>query len=262
MSTQAIARPHNEAGIFSQLPHGPFSASPADCPFARSDYKRSNHRTSRISNAVTDSELVASARRNDQEAFGELIRRHHTQCLQLATHMLGNRAEAEEKVQDAYLKAFEHLNQFRGVAEFSSWLFRIVSNQCVMLLRSRARLARYRRLNATSARLNELHAGVMDPECELIRSETIATVQREIAHMPRIFRRVIVLSDVQELPLESVARRLGITLPAAKSRLFRARIQLSQRIHAVWGLCDLHQTPSAVRNLPARAATCPPLGDR
>src|SRR6516165_7299726 len=119
---------------------------------------------------LADAQLVASARRNNRDAFGELIRRHHPACLRQAIYMLRNRGEAEEEVQNAYMRAYEHLDQFQGAAEFSSWLSRIVRNHCLMLLRIRARA---RMLHIDRSRRDEaaieLQAVCTDPEFDLIQ---------------------------------------------------------------------------------------------
>src|SRR5215510_8619442 len=88
---------------------------------------------------LSDPTLVGLARQGDQDAFGELIRRHHRRCVDLATFFLRNRGDAEDEVQNAFMKAYAHLNQYQGDAEFSTWLARIVANQCLMLMRVRRR---------------------------------------------------------------------------------------------------------------------------
>src|SRR6516225_10750474 len=129
-------------------------------------------RSSNTETAMTDAELVASARRNNRDAFGELIRRHHAACLRQAIYMLRNRGEAEEEVQNAYLKAWEHLDQFQGTAEFSSWLSRIVTNHCLMLMRVKARV-RMVYIDGIQSRdgdgIIELPCVTTDPERDLIQ---------------------------------------------------------------------------------------------
>src|SRR5262252_7117628 len=89
--------------------------------------------------SLGDLALVELAREGDNEAFGELIRRHWHKCVDLATFFLRNRGDAEDEVQNAFSEAYAHLDQFRGDAKFSTWLARIVSNQCLMLLKARRR---------------------------------------------------------------------------------------------------------------------------
>src|SRR6516225_767977 len=122
---------------------------------------------------LADKQLVSLARVHDRDAFGELIRRHHPSCLRLAIYMLRNRGEAEEEVQNAYMRAWEHLDQFQGTAEFSSWLSRIVTNHCLMLMRVKAR-ARMVYIDGSQSRdgdgLIELPSVTADPERDLIQT--------------------------------------------------------------------------------------------
>src|SRR5581483_2182168 len=87
----------------------------------------------------TDFELIGIARQGDRGAFGELIQRHYRSCVNVATLVLRNRTEAQDEVQKAAWKAFAHLDQYQGAAEFSTWLLRIVENECLMLMREKSR---------------------------------------------------------------------------------------------------------------------------
>jgi RNA polymerase sigma-70 factor (ECF subfamily) len=182
---------------------------------------------------VTDTELVAEAREGGQEAFGILITRHYRTCVNIAAFILRDRSDAEDEVQKACCKAFEHLDQYHGDAEFLTWLLRIVSNQCLMLIRVRRR-ARFLYIDADPDREKsspvELPATIPDPEHEVINSELCEVLRTEIRHIPPLFRNVLLLRDVQDLPMPEVAARLKITVPAAKSRLLRARIELRERV--------------------------------
>jgi RNA polymerase sigma-70 factor (ECF subfamily) len=180
-----------------------------------------------------DPGLVALARQGDQEAFGELIRRHRQRCLDLAMFFLRNHGDAEDEVQNAFSKAYAHLDQYQGGAEFSTWLARIVANQCLMLMRERRR-ARFlyldENVDSEDAPPPELPACGPDPEGELAFHEVTTALRTEIRHIPPLLREVILLRDIEELPMAEVAARLGITVPAAKSRLLRARIELRSRL--------------------------------
>ena len=182
---------------------------------------------------VTDRELVAQAREGSQEAFGTLITRHYRTCVNIASFILRDRSDAEDEVQKACCKAFEHLDQYHGDAEFLTWLLRIVSNQCLMLIRVRRR-ARFLYIDADPDREKsspvELPATIPDPEREVSNNELCEVLRTEIRHIPSLFRNVLLLRDVQDLPMLDVAARLKITVPAAKSRLLRARIELRKRV--------------------------------
>lgn len=182
---------------------------------------------------LSDTELVARTRHGSEEAFNILVKRHYTTCVNIATFILRDRGDAQDEVQKACCKAFEHLDQYQGEAEFLTWLLRIVSNQCLMLIRVRRR-ARFVYIDAETGRERsspmELPEMAPDPEHELMDRELHDVLQREIRHIPPLLRNVLLLRDVQELPMPDVAERLHITVPAAKSRLLRARVELRARV--------------------------------
>jgi len=184
-------------------------------------------------NEYSDIDLVGLARDGDKEAFGELVRRHHHRCVNLASCILQDRGDAEDEAQNAYWKAFEHLDQFQGDADFSIWLSRIVVNQCLMFMRARRR-ARFLYLDAGIPGYPggsiELPSWRLDPEGEVGKRQVQEVLEREIRCIPALLRNVLLLRDVEELPIAEVADRLGITVSAAKSRLLRARLELRQRV--------------------------------
>jgi RNA polymerase sigma-70 factor (ECF subfamily) len=184
----------------------------------------------------SDPDLVELARRGDPDAFGELVERHRQKCVDLACYYLRNRGEAEDQAQNAFLKAYQHLDQYQGEAEFSTWLARIVANQCLMLMRVQRR-ARFLYLDETPAEAKavELPSVGPDPERELAFVQLLSVLKAEIRRIPPMLRRVMLLRDVQGLPMMDVALELGITVSAAKSRLVRARSELRSRMTKHWG---------------------------
>ena len=180
--------------------------------------------------------LIDLARHGDTAAFGELIKRHYSMCLKRATSFIRNPTDAEDEVQNACWKAFERLAQFRGDGSFSAWLNRIVENQCLMRIREDRR-ARFLYLDdSTDANIRaELVAQVPGPEDELGDQQVESLLQREISRIPPLLRNVMVLSDVERLPMPDVAARLGLSVPAAKSRLGRARVELRARLRKYCG---------------------------
>ena len=210
---------------------------------------------------LADTELVRLAREGSQEAFGSLVNKHYRSCLNIATIILRDRGDAQDEVQKAFCKAYQHLDQFHGEAEFLTWLLRIVSNQCLMLIRVRRR-ARFLYLDSDTVREKstpiELPAATMNPEHELMHHEMHEVLRREIRHVPPLFRNVLMLRDVLELPMSDVAARLHITIPAAKSRLLRARSELRSRVMRHCGSISSN-AKSALRTsdaFPARHELC------
>ena len=184
-----------------------------------------------------DEVLVQRAREGDGEAFGKLVERHHANCVNVATFILRDRAEAEDEVQKACWNALRHLDQYRdrGGPGFSAWLSRIVKNQCLMLIRTRSR-ARLVHLDAVFNRERgcrlELPSVDSDAEKKLMEHQISEVLHRQIRLIPPLLRSVIVLRDVEELSMSAVAARLQITIPAAKSRLLRERQELRERVLA------------------------------
>jgi RNA polymerase sigma-70 factor (ECF subfamily) len=213
---------------------------------------------------LSDSELVAQARDGSQEAFGIVIARHYRTCINIATFILRDRGDAEDEVQKACCKAFEHLHQYHGEAEFLTWLLRIVSNQCLMLIRVRRR-ARFVYIDAESDREKsvpiELPAGIADPEREVMEDELRDVLRREIRHIPPLFRNVLLLRDVEELPMPDVAARLKITVPAAKSRLLRARLELRARVLRHCGSRDAEPNGGLRRAAAGQRRPAPAMGE-
>jgi RNA polymerase sigma-70 factor, ECF subfamily len=182
---------------------------------------------------LTDAELLTLARHDHTNAFGRLVQRHRRMCLNVARSLLRNLNDAEDEVQNAFFQAYEHLDQYREEAQFSTWLSRIVVNQCLMALRrrQRARFAYLDELAADGASSpTEIASRGEDPEGALGAAEVADVLRAEIRRLPPLFRSVLVLRDLKQVPLSDAAEQLGITAPAARSRLMRARLELRNRL--------------------------------
>ena len=189
--------------------------------------------------AFSDERLVDLAKGGDNDAFAELIERYRTTCLRLALSIVHNDEDAEDEVQNACWKAFDHLAQFQKDAKFSTWLSRIVVNQCLMRLRKDKR-ARFLYLDegAANEEVDTLELPGLDPtpEASLAKGELRRVLRQEIERIPPLLRDVFLLRDVEELPMPAVASQLGITVAAAKSRLLRARLELRARMQKHCGM--------------------------
>ena len=180
----------------------------------------------------TDSELVREAQSGDESAFEELMRRNYSISLKLAISIVRDREDAEDEVQNAFWSAYRHLGQFQHEAQFSTWLSRIVVNQCLMRLR-KLRHARLVFLDEPVG-ADQVRFELLDqspgPETQTAQREISAFLRREIRRIPPLLRKVMLLRDIQEIEMPEVARHLGISVPAAKSRLLRARSHLRERL--------------------------------
>ncbi|WP_321477456.1 sigma-70 family RNA polymerase sigma factor [uncultured Paludibaculum sp.] len=182
---------------------------------------------------VPDSQLVNWAQQGDNAAFAELIERHTPTAKRMAYSILRDQSDVEDEVQNAFWKAYEHLGQFQQDAKFSTWLSRIVVNECLMRLRKERRM----HLTYLDDGANGDEAVPLDlpdkspgPELALAKSQVGGVLREEIRRIPALLRDVFVLREVQELPMPEVAGRLGISVAAAKSRLLRARQELRLRL--------------------------------
>lgn len=188
--------------------------------------------------SVTDSQLVSLAQQGSEGAFAELMRRHSKNMMQVAVGILRDTQEAEDELQNAWWKAWQHINGFAGDSRFTTWVTRIVMNQCLMRLRQ-TRRARFLYMDAPAPGEERVTFELRDrgatPEEGLGRREVTDLVRREIGRIPPILRHALVLREVNQLPMPEVAEQLGISLAAAKSRLLRGRSELRQRLEKYCG---------------------------
>ena len=190
-----------------------------------------NRRTPAISR-LADEDLVMYAQRGDKPAFLELVDRNYQRCFRLALGMMRNQHDAEDQVQSAFLRALEHLDQFRYRAKFSSWLGQIVINQCRMRFRE---MQRTRSLGPSEDSHHQgesvqIRDAAPNPEQGLLERDRWAAVKTEIRLLPTVYREVLVLRYMDHLSLTDMADRLGVTVATVKSRLFRGQIELRRRM--------------------------------
>ena len=177
---------------------------------------------------MTDSDdemarLVAAARAGDRAAFDELVRRTHAATYTLALRLTLNEEDARDVTQEAYLRAFKGLKNYRGDAQFSTWLYRITANCASTFLNSRTR-HRHEDLGEVGEPVDVSHEA--DVEMMAGSSELRDRLDVALAQLPPRLRAVVVLRDVYDLPHEAIAAELGISVSAAKVRLHRARHRL------------------------------------
>src|SRR5246500_4921600 len=178
--------------------------------------------------------LVAAAKAGDVSAFEELVRRYDRNVFRIAQHITQNREDAEDVVQDAFFKAYENLDQFQGQSKFYTWLVRIAVNEALMKLRKR-RPERTVSLDEEvktedDALPREVADWTPNPEQQYTQAELRDILSRTIQGLPPGFRTVFVLRDVEGLSTEETAEALDLSIPAVKSRLLRARLQLRERL--------------------------------
>ena len=181
-----------------------------------------------------ESELVAKAREGDLEAFNALVSRYERKIYRLAKHITQNDEDAEDVLQETFLKAYEHLGDFQGQSKFYTWIVRIGVNESLMKLRKR-KSDRTVPLDEpvdtgedTVAR--EIAVWEENPEQRYSREELGKILDEAVDTLRPAFRTVFVLRDIEELSTEETAEALNISIPAVKSRLLRARLQLREKL--------------------------------
>jgi RNA polymerase sigma-70 factor (ECF subfamily) len=183
---------------------------------------------------IDESTLVAQSREGDTVAFGELVRRYEGKIFRLAQHVTQNREDAEDVLQETFMKAYEHLDQFKGDSKFYTWIVRIAVNQALMKLRRR-KTDKSVSLDETidtgeDTITREIAAWDEDPEQRFSRDELGGILDTAIQSLEPPYRSVFVLRDIDELSTEETAEALGLSVPAVKSRLLRARLQLREKL--------------------------------
>jgi len=203
-----------------------------------------------------DRALVQAAKQGDLGAFEELLRRHQATVFRIARHMLGSPEDAEEIAQEAFLKAYDHLDRFEECSRFSTWLTRIAVNAALMKLRQRR--------SRPTVPLPEEHVddrGALpqtiadwrpNPEQIYGTRQLRDILARALDTLPQTYRAVFLLRDVEEFSVKETADILGLTLSAVKTRLRRARLQLRERLSVYFAHPQERREPEGQRrNAPA-----------
>lgn len=180
-----------------------------------------------------DAELVVEVRHGAQWAFEELMRRYSGKVFSLASRLTRNSEDAEEVLQDVFATVFRKLGEFQGKSTFSSWLYRVTVNSCLMKLRKRRQ--------DKSVPIDEVIPDYQDSALfrtdEMLQADEITHRQRlsvaiehAIAKLPADYRPVFVLRDIDGLTSRQVSKMLKLSIPAVKSRLHRSRLLLRRRL--------------------------------
>src|SRR4051812_42896791 len=192
--------------------------------------KLQNHTAS----AGSDADLAKRVGAGDSAAFEQLMRRHNQALFRTARAILRDDAEAEDALQEAYLRAYRTIGAFRGEAKLSTWLARVVANEALQRLRKGARRAAIVPIQAgvDAGEIEQLPDTDMDrqPEAGAERAQVRNLLERRIDALPDAYRPVFVLRAVEELSVEETAAVLGIPEATVRSRFFRARSLLREAL--------------------------------
>jgi RNA polymerase sigma-70 factor (ECF subfamily) len=186
------------------------------------------------SDGFDEAALVAQAQTGGEEAFTELVNRYEGNIYRLARHITQNPEDAEDVLQETFLKAYEHLRDFQGNSKFYTWLVRIAVNQALMKLRKRktdASVSLDDPYDTGEENLvREIAVWEPNPEQTYSQEEMRAILEKAVESLPPTFRAVFALRDIEELSTEETAAVLNLSIPAVKSRLLRARLRLREKL--------------------------------
>jgi RNA polymerase sigma-70 factor (ECF subfamily) len=184
--------------------------------------------------AFDETALVVRAKSGDTEAFSELVNKYQNKIYRLAKHITQNDEDAEDVLQEAFLKAYEHLDNFQGNSKFYTWIVRIAVNESLMKLRKRRgdrTVSLDEPVDTGEETVNrEIAVWEDNPEQRYSRDEMQAILDEAVQDLKPDFRTVFVLRDIEELSTEETAAALNISVPAVKSRLLRARLALREKL--------------------------------
>ena len=178
--------------------------------------------------------FVAAAKAGDIAAFEDLVNRYERKIFRLSQHITQNNEDAQDVTQEAFLKAFEHLGEFQGNSRFYTWLVRIAVNQALMKLRKRHNkdISLDEEIEGEDNSMpREIEDWGPSPEQRYEQNELSSILDKVIGELDPSFRVVFQLRDVDELSTEETAEALGLSVPAVKSRLLRARLKLREKLN-------------------------------
>lgn len=175
---------------------------------------------------------LTALRRKDRGAFADLVDQNSTNIYRLGLKMTGNPQDAEDVLQETFIKAFDHIEQFEGRSKVSTWLYRIAVNESLMLLRKRKDGVTSIDQGIQTDKGESLPRQIIDwcclPEKELLKDEARDHIETAIHLLSDANRAAFLLRDVEGLSTRETAEALNISESAAKVRLMRARMQLRE----------------------------------
>ncbi len=188
-------------------------------------------------NSVVNDEnrLIDQIRKGDIASYEILVKRYESRIFYHCLKFLGNHEDAEDVLQESFLKAFRALDSFRGDAAFPTWLYKIATNGCLLKIRQRKRRDAYSLdepiETGDSFIQRELADWSNDPALQVDGDEVRQIIDMAINNLPDDKRIVLVLKDIENMPNKEIGELLGISLSAVKSRLHRARLVLRSKLN-------------------------------
>ncbi|MFH1351979.1 MAG: sigma-70 family RNA polymerase sigma factor [bacterium] len=188
----------------------------------------------REDNKPKDSEIVLKAQKGNRQAFGDLVKKYERKIYALTYRIMGNRDDASDALQETFLQAYKKIGTFEGKSGFSTWLYRIAVNTCLMKKRKKkldtVSTDRPLKMDGGEDINREPVDWSNDPMATIDNKEVKKKLDEAIAQMPEEFRTVVLLRDVDRLSSKEVADILNISIPNVKSRLHRGRLFLRRKL--------------------------------
>jgi len=176
------------------------------------------------------SHLLTAAQQGDRAALDALIQLYYERVYRYGVRMCRDPVDAEDAVQEAFVALSRSVSGFRREASLSTWLFTVVKNACMRLLRP---FAGQRSALGETPEAADVESPALTPEEALAREQVVRGVQEAVATLEPLYREVLVLRDIEGLSGPEVAERLGLSLEAMKSRLHRARLSVKERVEGL-----------------------------
>ena len=189
-----------------------------------------------VAHLQNETELVTQARAGDVEAFTTLLQQYDRYVYRVAFHITENREDAEDVMQEAFYKAFAHMDQFQGNSLFYTWLVRIAVNEALMKVRRRGSekmlsLDEPMDLGENTWVPREIEDWDDNPEQRYAKAELENIISEAVSRLPQPYRTVYLLRDVESLSTEEAAELLGLSVAAVKSRVRRARLMMREQLN-------------------------------
>jgi RNA polymerase sigma-70 factor (ECF subfamily) len=182
--------------------------------------------------ALEDRRLVERTLGGDTRAFELLVRRHESRVYRTTIAVTGEAADAEDAMQETFIKAYQHLREFRGDARFTTWLTRIAVNESLQILRRRRPMASLDdpELPLSAVRPRHIEKWGENPEKKYAAQQLREIIEEAIGSLEPPYRVVFVLRELVELSTEETAAALGLSVAAVKSRVLRARLMVREAL--------------------------------
>jgi len=183
---------------------------------------------------------IEALQHGDRREFARLVDAYSGPLYRLALKMLGNAPDAEDALQNTFLKAFQHVDKFEGRSSLSTWLYRIASNEALMLLRKRRPETTFSDIPPKEEDDQNIDpVQITDwcclPEEEFLSAEGRAALDRAVERLPETLRIVFILRDIEDLSIQETSQVLGLSETAVKTRLLRARLRLREELSSYYG---------------------------